>query len=233
MSMPNYTVSIVDDHALFRRGVLDILRQSGYYQVLGEYASGKEFLAQMQQDYPDLLLLDVHMPDESGLNILREIRKTDQQLKIVVLTASDDEQIVLDAIQLGANGFLPKDMLPEVILSNLQDVLNGQTILHRQGITILARQLRLNHHVLTDTSMEMTESLDDNHALLSEMTMREQETLLLIAKGLNNKLIARELGISDGTVKVYVKSLLRKLNVHSRLELSVWAHQHLKIIRHV
>ncbi|MBJ9984714.1 response regulator transcription factor [Acinetobacter sp. S40] len=233
MSMPVYTVSIVDDHALFRRGVLDILRQSGRYQVLAEYASGREFLGQMQQVYPDLLLLDVQMPDESGLNILREIRKTDQRLKVVVLTASDDAQIILEAIQLGANGFLPKDTLPEVILSNLNDVLNGQTILHGQGITILAHQLRLNSHEATELLSESPELMDDHHVLFSEMTMREQETLLLIAKGLNNKLIARELGISDGTVKVYVKSLLRKLNVHSRLELSVWVHRHLKTIRNV
>ncbi|MCG9494205.1 response regulator transcription factor [Acinetobacter pittii] len=227
MPISTHKVSIVDDHALFRRGVLDILRQSGDYQILAEYSSGKEFLCNMQRDYPDLLLLDLQMPDESGLNILKEIRKVDQHLKVVVLTASDDEQIVLDTIQLGANGFLPKDTLPEVILSNLQDVLNGQTILHSQGITILARQLRLNHVSAAQSSEP--ELLDDKHILLADMTMREQETLLLIAKGLSNKLIARELGISDGTVKVYVKSLLRKLNVHSRLELSVWAHQHLKI----
>lgn len=226
MPVSTYKVSIVDDHALFRRGVLDILRQSGGYQVLAEYSSGKDFLCNMQLNYPDLLLLDVQMPDESGLNILKEIRKTDQYLKVVVLTASDDEQIILDAIQLGANGFLPKDTLPEVILSNLQDVFNGQTILHSQGITILARQLRLNHASAVQSSE--SEFLDEKHILLAEMTIREQETLLLIAKGLNNKLIARELGISDGTVKVYVKSLLRKLNVHSRLELSVWAHQHLR-----
>ena len=219
-------VSIVDDHALFRRGVLDILRQTEEYEIVAEYSSGKAFLANMQEAYPELLLLDVQMPDESGLNILKEIRKTDQQLKVVVLTASEDDEIVLEAIRSGANGFLPKDTLPEVILENLREVRKGQTILHGSGITLLANLLRQNAETVAPQNKPELEQIEQ-HPLLAEMTMREQETLLLIAKGLNNKLIARELGISDGTVKVYVKSLLRKLNVHSRLELSVWAHQHL------
>ena len=120
-------VSIVDDHALFRRGVLDILRQTEEYEIVAEYSSGKAFLAKMQEEYPELLLLDVQMPDESGLNILKEIRKIDQQLKVVVLTASEDDEIVLEAIRSGANGFLPKDTLPEVIVENLREVRKGQT----------------------------------------------------------------------------------------------------------
>ena len=119
---------------------------------------------------------------------------------------------------------MAKDTLPEVILENLQQVYAGKTVLQERSVHILAQQFR---QMPMDTAMTRT-SVQQPHAhLLNEMTQREQETLRLIAKGLNNKLIARELGISDGTVKVYVKNLLRKLNVHSRLELSVWVHQNL------
>ncbi|MEQ1141926.1 response regulator [Acinetobacter soli] len=224
-------VSVVDDHALFRRGLVDILRQSGEYEIIAEYSSGKCFLENMQIDsYPELLLLDVHMPDESGLSILKKIRQIDQELKVVVLTACEDDDIILDAIQSGANGFLPKDTLPEMMIAHLREVLKGQTVLHGDGITLLARLLRqIPQHTQSPSQIQQHQKLEEQSQLLSDMTAREQETLLLIAKGLNNKLIARELGISDGTVKVYVKSLLRKLNLHSRLELSVWAHQHLKI----
>lgn len=224
-------VSVVDDHALFRRGLVDILRQSGEYEIIAEYSSGKCFLENMQIDsYPELLLLDVHMPDESGLSILKKIRQIDQEIKVVVLTACEDDDIILDAIQSGANGFLPKDTLPEMMIAHLREVLKGQTVLHGAGITLLARLLRqIPQHTQSPLQIQQHQKLEEQSQLLSDMTAREQETLLLIAKGLNNKLIVRELGISDGTVKVYVKSLLRKLNLHSRLELSVWAHQHLKI----
>lgn len=222
-------VSIVDDHALFRRGVADIIRQEQGYVVLAEYASGADFLQDLPEQYPDVLLLDLQMPNESGLEILKHIRQTDQELKVIILTACEDEQVVIDAIQLGANGFLPKDTLPEVILQKLQDVLDGQIILHGQGVSILARQVRHTQSQLSEAESWQIDQQEQQD--LADMTVRERETLLLIAKGLNNKLIARELGISDGTVKVYVKSLLRKLNVHSRLELSVWAHQHLKSLR--
>ncbi|MHA3048113.1 response regulator [Acinetobacter sp. ANC 4641] len=222
-------VSIVDDHALFRRGVADIIRQEQGYAVLAEYASGADFLQDLPEQYPDVVLLDLQMPNESGLEILKHIRQTDQELKVIILTACEDEQVVIDAIQLGANGFLPKDTLPEVILQKLQDVLDGQIILHGQGVSILARQVRHTQSQLSEAESWQIDQQEQQD--LADMTVRERETLLLIAKGLNNKLIARELGISDGTVKVYVKSLLRKLNVHSRLELSVWAHQHLKSLR--
>ncbi len=207
-------VSIVDDHALFRRGVADIIRQEQGYVVLAEYASGADFLQDLPEQYPDVVLLDLQMPNESGLEILKHIRQTDQELKVIILTACEDEQVVIDAIQLGANGFLPKDTLPEVILQKLHDVLDGQIILHGQGVNILARQVRRVQPQLSET--ESWEIDQQEQQDLADMTAREKETLLLIAKGLNNKLIARELGISDGTVKVYVKSLLRKLSVHSR-----------------
>lgn len=224
--MNKFAVSIVDDHALFRRGVADIIRQSGQFKMNKEYACGLDFLSEWHCDKIDILLLDVQMPEISGIEVLKQIRELDAPFKVIILSASLEDEIVLDAIRYGAHGFLPKDTLPEDILMKLNQVMQGETVLHANGIQILAEQLR---HSSLSGRPALKQALVplEQQQLLSEMTQREQETLRLIAKGLNNKLIARELGISDGTVKVYVKNLLRKLNVHSRLELSVWVHRHL------
>ncbi|KGT47455.1 response regulator (plasmid) [Acinetobacter sp. ANC 7454] len=222
--MNRIRVSIVDDHALFRRGVADIIRHSSQFELLQEYSSGQSFLDHWEQDLPDILLLDVQMPDMSGIDVLKKLMVHPPRLKVVMLTACEEDQVVLDAIRYGAQGFLAKDTLPEVILEKLQQVYAGKTVLQERSVHILAQQFR---HMPTDTVITKTRVQQTRSYLLNEMTQREQETLRLIAKGLNNKLIARELGISDGTVKVYVKNLLRKLNVHSRLELSVWVHQNL------
>jgi two-component system, NarL family, nitrate/nitrite response regulator NarL len=224
--MNKFTVSIVDDHALFRRGVADIIRQSGQFKMNKEYAGGLDFLSEWQSNEIDILLLDVQMPEISGIEVLKQIRELNVPFKVIILSASIEDAIVLDAIRYGAHGFLPKDTLPEDILLKLNQVMQGQIVLHANGIQILAEQLR---HSSLSGGLALKQDLEplQQQKMLAEMTPREQETLRLIAKGLNNKLIARELGISDGTVKVYVKNLLRKLNVHSRLELSVWVHRNL------
>lgn len=224
--MNKFAVSIVDDHALFRRGVADIIRQSADFQVQKEYSSGLDFLNELPHADIDVLLLDVQMPEITGIEVLKQIREKQAHFKVIILTASLEDSIVLDAIRYGANGFLPKDTLPEDILLKLQQVMQGEIVLHANGIHVLAEQLRHSAPLAAVSPLDKS-TFEMQRKLLSEMTQREQETLKLIAKGLNNKLIARELGISDGTVKVYVKNLLRKLSVHSRLELSVWVHQHL------
>ncbi|ANF83399.1 DNA-binding response regulator (plasmid) [Acinetobacter sp. NCu2D-2] len=221
--MSKIQVSIVDDHALFRRGVVDLICQSSHFSLLQEYQAGQDFLNEMHAQCPDILLLDIQMPTMSGLEVLKTLNSRQHPFKIVMLTACEDEQALLDALRYGAHGFLAKDTLPELILEHLQQVYVGKTVLQERSIDILAQQFRSREHVVLSPPAQ-------NHPVwLHDMTQREQETLRLIAKGLNNKLIARELGISDGTVKVYVKNLLRKLNVHSRLELSVWAHQNLNL----
>lgn len=224
--MTKFAVSIVDDHALFRRGVADIIRQSEQFQIRNEYASGLDFLSEIHSTDIDVLLLDVQMPQISGIEVLKKIREHNVSFKVIILTASLEDELVLDAIRYGAHGFLPKDTLPEDILQKLHQVMQGQTVLHADGVHLLAEQFRHAAPLATASPVSGV-VVQQQQKLLSELTQREQETLSLIAKGLNNKLIGRELGISDGTVKVYVKNLLRKLKVHSRLELSVWVHQHL------
>lgn len=214
--MTPISVVVVDDHPLFRRGVVELLNDSDEMTVIAEYDSAKSLLHHLSETYPDILLLDLQMPDQSGLEVLKQLRSHDQHLKIIIITACNDQQMLLEALRFGANGFLQKDTPPDEILAQLVSAVKGNVVINAGAVTSLATHLREHQ----------TDATTHSGSALIKMTERERETLFYISKGLNNKLIARELGISDGTVKVYVKNLLRKLNLHSRLELAAWAHNH-------
>lgn len=217
MNERELTVVVVDDHPLFRRGVVELLNDSEELTVIAEYDNGFTLLDNLEGNYPDILLLDLQMPDKSGLELLKQIRECDDELKIIIITACTDQDKLLEALRYGANGYLQKDTPPDEILNHLISVASGKIALNVDAITSLASHIRENHE----------EEASQSNETLAELTERERETLFFIAKGLNNKLIARQLGISDGTVKVYVKNLLRKLDMHSRLELAAWAHKNL------
>lgn len=208
-------VVLVDDHPLFRRGVAELLNESGRFKVLAQFDSAQALLDEVEQLQPDLALLDLHMPGDDGLALLAQLKARQPELRVVMLTASDDGNALLQAIQSGADGYLLKETEAEMILQRLEGVLEGKVALDDDALVMLTQRLR-----------EPMETPAQGDAVLDEITLRERETLALIAAGMSNKLIARELGISDGTVKVHVKSLLRKLDLHSRLELAAWVHAH-------
>lgn len=209
------SVVVVDDHPLFRRGVVELLNDSEQMKVIAEYDNALTLFDDLSAIAPDLLLLDLQMPEKSGLELLQQIREKDSDLKVIMITACSDQEKLLEALRYGANGYLQKDTPPDEIIHHLLNVMQGQVALNETAVTSLASHLYQSHQQQTE---------QDNQ-VLDEMTDRERQTLHHIAQGLNNKLIARELGISDGTVKVYVKNLLRKLNLHSRLELAAWAYK--------
>lgn len=213
------SVVVVDDHPLFRRGVVELVNDSALFKVNAEYGDGQDLLAQFASLEIDILLLDLQMPRLSGIDLLKQIRQLNQTVKIVIITASEAQDSLIEALKLGANGYLRKDTPADEIIAHLKAVYAGNVALNIEALTPIAQALQSPQ----PTKPTHTDA-DDR---LNNMTEREQQTLLFIAKGLNNKLIARELGISDGTVKVYVKSLLRKLDLHSRLELAAWAHNNL------
>lgn len=207
-------VVLVDDHPIFRRGVAELLNDSGRFEVIADFSSASALLQEIDTLTPDLALLDLQMPGEDGLSLLQQLKARLPDLRIVMLTASDDSEHLLQAIQSGADGYLLKETDAELILARLEGVLEGKVALDDEALMILTQRLRTpGTPAQSDTA-------------LGEITLRERQTLSLIASGMSNKLIARELGISDGTVKVYVKALLRKLNLHSRLELAAWVHAH-------
>lgn len=206
------SVLIIDDHPLFRKGVSQLISDMGNeFKLVGEAQSGEEGIKLALHHKPDLILLDLNMKGMDGIETLIELKKSDIDSFVVVLTVSNDEKDLVSALRNGADGYLLKDLEPEVLKSKLQSVMSGQMVLDQNLSEMLASSIRKDQN----TPPEKQED--------ASLTTREKEILQLIAIGNSNKIIARELDISDGTVKVHVKNLLRKLKVHSRLEAAVWA----------
>ena len=205
-----YTVIAIDDHPLFRKGVADLVEMESSLKLVGEAANGKDGLKLASDNNPDLILLDINMKDMDGLETLKAIKSLDLDSRVLMLTVSDSEEDVIAALRIGADGYLLKDMEPEDTLKCLTKAAHGQMVISERLTQLLA-------HALREDRKEQKTSTEAN------FTDREREILGLIAKGMSNKLIASELDISEGTVKVHVKHLLKKLDLHSRVEAAVWA----------
>jgi two-component system, NarL family, nitrate/nitrite response regulator NarL len=211
------TVVIVDDHPLFRKGMIQLLRTVSGFELIGEAASGREGLACVLRHRPDLLLIDLNMKDMSGLEVLRQVVQADLDTHVVMVTVSDAAADLVAALRAGADGYLLKDMEPEAMVEALQAAAAGRTVVSEQLTHLMVAALRV------DTRPESVSA--------AGLTEREQRILEHIATGLSNKLIARELDITEGTVKVHVKHVLRKLNLRSRVEAAVWAVEHARTVR--
>lgn len=205
-------VLMIDDHALFRVGLQGLLEQRGI-EVIAAVAEGNEGLKLAEEMQPDIILLDLRMPDMSGLEVLQEAKERAIKIPIVMLTTSNEEQDLVEALRNGAQGYLLKDMEPDELVSALRDIEKGKNVVAHGLTDVLARMVQGDN----------TEADDTKETPFSELTPRELEILCLLADGQSNKVIARNLGISDGTVKLHVKAILRKLEVHSRVEAAVIA----------
>jgi len=202
------TVLLVDDHPLLRKGLAQLIELEDDLEVIGEASSGLEALSLAAECEPDLIVLDLNMQGMDGLETLRALREADVSSRIIMLTVSDNDEDVVCAITYGADGYLLKDMDPEQILEKIKEAALGKMVISEKLTHILAGAIRKGDNNKT--------------SLLAKLTSREHEILKQIAKGLSNKLIARELDISDGTVKVHVKHILKKLSLRSRVEAAVW-----------
>ncbi|HFH3585947.1 TPA: two-component system response regulator NarL [Pseudomonas aeruginosa] len=205
---------LVDDHPMMRKGVAQLLELEDDLSVVGEAGSGEEALrlaAELDPDMilldPDMILLDLNMKGMNGLDTLRALREAGVDARIVVFTVSDDKGDVVNVLRAGADGYLLKDMEPERLLEHIRQAATGQMTLSPQLTQILAQALRG----------------DDRSKSLDELTERERQILRQIAHGYSNKMIARKLDITEGTVKVHVKRVLHKLGMRSRVEAAVWA----------
>lgn len=206
------TVIAIDDHPLFRKGVSDLIKMVKSLSLIGEAASGQEGIELASQLKPDLILLDLNMKGMDGIETLEAIKATDLDSRVIMLTVSNNEENVVAAFRAGADGYLLKDMEPEEILERLQHAAEGHFVISDELTELLAHALRENTTPKGDAEASLTE--------------RESEILELISNGFSNKSIARKLDITEGTVKVHVKHVLKKLNLRSRLEAAVWAVSH-------
>lgn len=203
------TLLVIDDHPLFRKAVLQLVDMTGDFVVVGEASSGAEGLELAQKLQPDMILLDLNMKQMNGIEVLKSIKSWGMDIRVVMLTVSDEANDLVAALRAGADGYLLKEMEPEDLMVKLKEAAAGQVTLTERLTRLLAHSLR-----------EDNKPRDPDQAGLTD---QEGRILDLIAQGKSNKLIARELNIAEGTVKVHVKHLLRKLNLRSRVEAAVWA----------
>lgn len=203
------TLMIVDDHPLFRKGVIQLIQATPEFRYVGEAASGREGIRQALALHPDMILLDLNMKDMNGVEVLKAIKDAGLDSRVIMLTVSDQAEDLIAALQAGADGYLLKDMEPEDLMTRLVDAAHGKIAITDRMTQLLAVSLRERARPRT---------VDD-----AGLTDQESKILNLLAEGKSNKLIAKELGITEGTVKVHVKHLLKKLNLRSRVEAAVWA----------
>ena len=203
-------VLLIDDHALFRFGLKELLERRGIEVVaaLGDCAAGIRLVAER---LPDVVLLDLRMPGRTGADVLRELRRVHPRMPIAMLTTSAEERDVVESLQGGAQGYLLKDMEPDALIAALGEIVRGRIVVAPELAGVLARAVQ------GDSRAEET----DGRSL--DLTPREHQILCHLVEGQSNKTIGKRLGIADGTVKLHVKAILRKLEVHSRVEAAVIA----------
>ncbi len=200
---------IVDDHPLFRKGVIQLIQAAPEFRFVGEAASGKEGLALARRLEPDMILLDLNMKDMSGVEVLKTLKDEGLDARIIMLTVSDQAEDLMAALQAGADGYLLKDMEPEDLMQQLAEAARGKITISERLTQLLVTSLR--------------EKSRPAHPAEAALTEQENRILEQLIEGKSNKLIARDLGIAEGTVKVHVKHVLKKLNLRSRVEAAVWA----------
>lgn len=201
---------LVDDHPMLRRGLADLLSLEKDVQVIAEANHGMEALDILNQEIVDLVILDHTMPILNGIETLKKIRELGIQTKVLLFTVSDNSKDVQDALHLGVDGYLLKDMEPEQIITDIRKILCGELVISPSLAPILAQAMR--KPVKTDSSHELTE--------------REIQVAKMIAQGMSNKMIGNKLGIAESTVKVHVKHILGKIDLRTRVEIAVWAVGH-------
>jgi DNA-binding NarL/FixJ family response regulator len=209
-------VLIVDDHALYRRGLLTVLETEDGIEVVGEAADGVEAVDQAEETLPDVIVMDVSMPKRGGIDACRVIKQRVPSARILMLTSSDDEANLFEAVRAGANGYLLKDVPPEEVAAGIRGVYQGQSLLSPMMASKLLTEFALISQ--RDTLPAPTPGLE-----LPRLTHRELDILKLVARGRLNREIAAELFISENTVRNHIRNILDKLQMHSRMEAAMYA----------
>jgi len=210
-------VLLIDDHALVRKGIEGLLRSRGV-EVIASVNSGEEGVRRALELTPDIVLLDVKMPGMNGIETLRSLRMHGIGAPVLMLTMSSEDSDLSGALRAGAQGYLLKDMEPEELVPALEAALRGENVIAKELLGTLARIVSRNAAPSAEAPQPSASFVD--------LTRREMEILEHVAKGLSNKVIAKALNITDGTVKLHVKAILRKLGVDSRVKAAVIAVEH-------
>jgi len=218
--MSQLRIVIVDDHPLLRSGIRRVLEAEEDFEVVGEASDGKEAVGRALELEPDIILMDINLPEMNGLQATREVKSLRPAIGVIILTAYHDESQVLHAIQAGASAYFPKDVTALELVNAVREVSQGNYVIED---TVLAKPevAKWLLKQFQEASPMMAEEAGDE--LFLPLSAREMEILQEIARGLSNKEIARELRISRQTVKNHMTSILRKLAVNDRTQAAVYA----------
>src|SRR5450755_2769837 len=203
-------VLIADDHALFRRGLEMVLEEEDDIDLVGQASDGTEAVSVAGESLPDIVLMDIRMPKISGIEACRAIKEVAPSAKIVMLTISDEEEDLFEAIRAGASGYLLKDIPLDEVADAVRSVHGGQSLINPS----MAGKLLTEFATLARRDGEARAQ----EVPAPKLTDREMQVLKLVARGMNNRDIAKELFISENTVKNHVRNILEKLQIHSRME---------------
>ncbi len=205
-------VLLVDDHTLFRKGLLGILEKDKHFEVVGEAENGAEGIHKAEQLKPDLVVMDIHMPGTDGIQATRRIRELVPDSKVVILTVSEKDKDLFEAVKSGAHGYLLKTLEPDDLCSMLRGVSEGEAPISRVTAS----------KILTEFAAEVAKH---SHNAEAELSAREKDVLELLAIGLTNKEIGKKLAMAENTVKTHLKNILNKLHLQNRVQAATYAHE--------
>jgi len=217
---------VVDDHPLFRRGLIALLSQDDRFEIVGEAGDVGEALRVLAKTQPDLLLLDNHLPGVKGVDAIASLKSERPNLRILMLTVSEDEEDLSKALQSGADGYLLKTSESDQLCDALVKVHEGHSVISPSMLNKLVSTMRHTANPTADAVGIMSFSKAAAIQALDKLSPREKDIFLLIAKSLSNKQIARDLDIAETTVKIHVQHIFKKLDLTSRVQIAVFAATH-------
>jgi DNA-binding NarL/FixJ family response regulator len=210
--MDTLKLLIVDDHAIFREGLRALLDMEEDFHVIGEASRGDEAVALVAEEAPDVILLDLHLPDGSGSTFCRDLRRASPKSKVLILSAYDEDKEVSEALISGASGYVLKTVGGERLADNIRSVHRGEVLL---GPTVAAKVVQQLSRLQEETGRQ--------EEALNALTPREREVFFLASRGLKNAEIAAELYLSEKTIKTHLRNIYNKLNLASKAELRLFA----------
>ncbi|NLY85483.1 MAG: response regulator transcription factor [Tissierellia bacterium] len=212
MKNKKITVLIADDHALIREGIKQILELEGDICVIGQANDGEEAFELAEKLNPDIILLDINMPNINGIEALRRFKDMGIKSKVIILTIHEDKEYILKTLKLGANGYMLKDSSANSLIEGIRRVAKGEKYIQSSVADLVS-------------ASRDDDSVDKSIEQINSLTNREYEVLILIAEGLNNKDIAERLYISEKTVKNHVSNILKKLDLNDRVQAAIFAYK--------
>ena len=201
-------VMIADDHSLIREGIKQLLEFDGSIEVISEAANGVECLDKLENHIPDILLLDINMPEKNGLEVLDEIKKKEYDVKVLILTVHNELEYLLRAVDIGVDGYILKDSESAELKRAIRSIMSGENYIQASLIPALNNRLA---------------NRDIDKDKMDSLTSRELEVLIQVANGMINKEIATSLNISERTVKNHVSNIFKKIDVSDRTQAAVFA----------